>query len=120
MRARAFVVVAAVAAVPAWAGKPVRCYEAPGTMQQTCVDPTEVRVNGDLRAAPVYSGGPRGVSATGHTLVVNCAKKFATLQDRKGVNFAGAGTAETPAMRALTPLLCDAPKPKRDPGLRQF
>lgn len=98
----------------------VDCYEAPGTMNNTCVDLKAVRANGDLRAAPIYSGGPKQVRATGFTLVTNCRSAVSTLQDRDGANFGGGGNNSTPAIQALSRALCGVAKPRVDGSIRQF
>lgn len=97
------------------------CYEEPGTMKRTCFDPKAVRVNGETRAARLYQGGPvGGARETPYTFVTNCAKGVSTLQDRDGVNFAGALSSATDASRSLSQWVCDVPNPKKDPKLRQF
>lgn len=104
-----------VAAAPALA-----CYEAPGSRSTTCIDEAAVTVNGDVRASPLYLGGPNGARKTSQTIVVDCKAGLATIQDRSGVNSAGAGTSATPASRALSRWVCEAKAPKKDPKLRQF
>lgn len=104
-----------VAAAPALA-----CYEAPGTRSMTCIDQAAVRVNGDVRASPLFTGGPNGVRKTSQTFVVDCKLGVSTLQDRNGVNFAGDLTSTTPLSRALSQWTCEAKQPKKDPKLRQF
>lgn len=115
----ALVVLAAVAAGPVHAAT-VTCYEEPGTRKAWCIDKAAVRVNGDTRAAGVFTGGPNGVRPTGHNFIVNCSKNIVTLQDKDGVNFGASASSETPITRALSGWICAAPKPKKDPKLRQF
>jgi hypothetical protein len=115
----ALFMLAAVAAGSVHAAK-LSCYEEPGTRKVWCIDEAAVRVNADTRAAGVFTGGPNGVRPTGHTFVVNCSKKISTLQDKDGVNFAAGVGNETPVSRALSGWICAAPKPKKDPRLRQF
>jgi hypothetical protein len=105
----------------AWAAAPrVLCHEADGTLQQTCVDVANVTENGSLRAAPVYIGGPKSVDKTNFVMVADCAKQIATMQDSKGVNFAGGMSSQTAASRALTAKLCAAKPARKDSALRQF
>lgn len=103
----------------AWGAQGV-CHEERGTMKKLCVDVSAVRVNGDTRAAPLWSGGPSGMRKTGYTFVANCAKGISTLQDAQGVNFAGSFSGDTGATRVLSEAICEAPKPRKDPKLRQF
>ena len=96
------------------------CYEDPATNKNTCYDPSKVRQNGDLRAVTIYSGGPAGVRQTPFTMVVDCAKRITTLQDRQGVNFAGAQSDASKPNRALAGWICEEPKTRPDKSLRQF
>lgn len=96
------------------------CYEEPGTRKVWCIDEAAVRVNGDTRAAGMFTGGPNGARPTGHNFIVNCSKSIVTLQDKDGVNFGASSSSETPVTRALSKWICAAPKPKKDPKLRQF
>jgi hypothetical protein len=95
------------------------CHETPGTNAATCIDEDAIRVNGEVRAAPIWRGGPNGVSKTPYVLVTNCAKGITTAQDSDGVNFGGAMTAEMPAS-FLANTMCNASKIRKDPKLRQF
>ena len=99
---------------------PLECYEQPGTMTTTCIQPSAVRVNGDLRSSPIFMGGPKGVEPTSFTLVTDCAKNVSTLQDRQGKNFGGGSNTDTKALRSLASWLCAVPKPRKDSSLRQF
>jgi hypothetical protein len=101
------------------AGK-LSCYEEPATRKRSCIDANAVTVNGDTRAALVYSGGPNGVRATSVTFVTNCAKGITTLQDRDGVNFAGALSSATEASESLSHWMCAVKNPKKNAKLRQF
>jgi hypothetical protein len=104
----------------ALAANELECFETPGTMQNICVEPGAVRVNGDVRSSPVYMGGPKTVKATSFVLVTNCKSSVSTLQDRDGSNFAGGRSGDTPALRSLAISVCSVPKPKFDRALRQF
>lgn len=96
------------------------CYEAPGGREMTCIDAAAVTINGNVRAAPMYSGGPKGVTKASSIMLVDCDRQVMTLQDRRGVNFAGGDVASSRVSRALGAWICAAPTPKRDPKLRQF
>jgi hypothetical protein len=98
----------------------LECYINPATRAATCIDPAKATVNGDLRASPLFTGGPNQVDATPYYIVVNCKKDIVTLQDRKGVNFAGDKAGATDAVRSLSKWLCEVPKPRQDKKLQQF
>jgi hypothetical protein len=109
----------ATAALPAFTA-PLECYEEPGTMTTTCIQPSSVRMNGDLRASPVFIGGPKSVEPTSFKLVTDCAKNISTLQDRQGKNFGGGRNTDTRALQSLATWLCAVPKPRKDASIRQF
>lgn len=96
------------------------CHTDDGTNKVTCIDEAAVAVNGDLRSSPIYSGGPKGVSKTPYFIVTDCAKGISTLQDARGVNFAGGTNTQTPAMRTLSDALCSVRPARKDSKLRQF
>lgn len=96
------------------------CYTEPGTNKAMCIDEADVRVNGDTRASPLWTGGPKGVEKTPYIVVTNCVKNVSTLQDKLGVNFAGGTNSQTPAIRDLSAMLCGAKPTKKDPSLKQF
>jgi hypothetical protein len=100
--------------------KELSCHVDEVTRGTMCIDESNVTANGDVRASPVFMGGPKGVDRTAFFLVVNCQRSVITLQDRKGVNFAGDKAGATKASRALSEWVCAAPRTKRDPTLRQF
>ena len=102
------------------AANSLQCYESPGTLNYTCIDPAAARANGELRSSPLYSGGPRGVTQTPYTLVTNCTRGVSTLQDRTGANFGGGTNNQSPAIQSLSEWLCSAPKPIVDKSVRQF
>jgi hypothetical protein len=110
-------VLAVACAGPALAGK-AACYEEPGTMRAWCYDPAAVRENGPLRAAPMLAGGPKGVSPTGLTFVVDCQQKVAAMQDASGVNRGASRSSATPLSRNFTDWICAEQKTKRYPTLR--
>jgi hypothetical protein len=115
------IMLAALLAVPLTAAAvQVRCYEEPGTRKHMCIDEKAVTANGDVRAAALYSGGPNAIDKTPYTVVVNCAKNVATLQDSSGVNFAGGMSSSSPAIRELASMICSASNPKKSAKLQQF
>jgi len=87
-------------------------------MKHWCFDPADVRANGPVRMSPVFTGGPRGVDPTGMFFVVDCEKKIAAMQDRKGVNVGGNYSNATPMSRSLTEGICGAEKVKKDASVR--
>lgn len=84
------------------------CYENKVTNAFTCFDAKEVREKNGVRWAPLYSGGPAGVRATGFTIHSNCATGVTHLKDRDGVSFAGGSGNETENIRSLRKWLCEA------------
>lgn len=96
------------------------CYTEKSTREKTCIDPSAVTVNGDLRASPTLTGGPSGVSKTGLTMVVNCKNGITTLQNRSGINVAGSTNDASYALTVMSNALCEVHKPKVDKRLRQF
>lgn len=96
------------------------CYTEPATNKATCIDDAAVVANGDIRAAPIWQGGPKGVSKTPYFLVSDCKKRISTLQDKQGVNFAGGRNNTTPAIESLAGSLCTITPSRKDPALRQF
>lgn len=120
MQARIFALFAIAALSPAVGAATLACYEEPGSRKTTCIDESAVTVNGDIRSSPLFSGGPKGVTKTSAIVLVDCKRNVMTMQDRAGVNFAGGPTTATAASRALSSWVCQAPKPRKDPKLRQF
>lgn len=96
----------------------IMCHEDKATMQATCVDVANVSAKESLRASAIFTGGPRGVTKTSHTIVVDCATKFVVLQDAKGVNFGGGEASSTAALRLLSAELCGAKPARTDNKLR--
>lgn len=119
--AGAAILVAAIVTAPAVAAKTFRhCYTEEGTNKATCIDEDAIAVNGDIRSAPVWQGGPKGVTKTPYFLVSDCKKRISTLQDRQGVNFAGGRNNTTPAIESLSGSLCTLTPARKDPSLKQF
>jgi len=89
-----------------------------------CIDENGVRSgtgkNMDLRASRLYNGTPQSVSDAGVNLIVSCPTRITVLQDLRGINIGGAKSNATDVLRTLSQWLCDHPKPRPDPKLRQF
>lgn len=71
----------------------LNCATDANTDQHMCFPDGPMRTSTDkvVREAALYSGGPRGATATGHTVRVFCSAKFVPvleMRDRKGVVFA--------------------------------
>lgn len=96
------------------------CYEERGTLKNYCIDENGVTVNGNVRASPLYQGGPKEVERTPYILVTDCARRISTLQDKNGVNFAGGFNNTTELSRSLSQWICAVPKPRQDRKLRQL
>lgn len=101
-------------------GASLRCHEAPDTLINTCIAPSETRVNGDIRSSPLYMGGPKAIKKTNFTAVANCPKKILTLQDRDGSNFSGGTASSTRAAATIIFEMCSVEKPKTDKTIRMF
>ena len=113
-----FSFVALAAAGDAVAKNSLACFEEPGTRKTFCIDESKVEQNGDVRSSPYFTGGPNGVRQTPYLMVTDCRKKFTTLQDKLGVNFAAGAASATPQSKALSQWICDVPKPKQNPKVR--
>lgn len=89
-----------------------------------CIDKNGVRAgtgkHKDIRASRLYTGTPRGVSDSGTRFIADCATRIAVIQDNDGINIGGNRSSATSTARDLTTWLCEAPKPRQDPALRQF
>ena len=101
---------AAIAAFAGGAGAvEVRCAENKTTNAMQCVGPSEVREDArGVRYAPLYTGGPNQIRKTTFTIHTNCKTGITHLKDRDGVSFAGGDGSETPALRDLRAVLCEA------------
>lgn len=100
--------VATMATGPTWAVQ-VDCYENPRTNAMQCVSQAEVRATAaGIRHAPLYMGGPNQVRKTDFTIHTNCTSGVTHLKDREGVSFAGGDGTETPGLRRLREIMCNA------------
>jgi len=94
----------------------ISCRDDSNTKQYFCYLPNEIRANGDLRSFPLFTGGPKGVSRTGQTVVVNCKAGYMELRDRKGVVFARNYPAK-PHIIQVRDDVCEEKNIKRDASL---
>ena len=74
-------------------GAALVCAEDADTSKRMCFPEGPLSASTDkvVREAPLYSGGPRGASATGHTVRVFCSDKYVPvieMRNRQGVVFA--------------------------------
>jgi hypothetical protein len=77
-------------------------------------------MNGDVRASPLYMGGPNNVRRANFLIITNCKTTATTLQDQDGVNFSGGLASATTTSQSLSRYLCDVKNPKKNPKLHQF
>lgn len=96
---------------PAFAVK-LTCAVDAVTDKRLCFPPSQLRAEGNIRRAPLYSGGPRELDPTGFTVSVNCTTKALELRDRQGVVFARNYAASALGMD-LAEFLCSADLPKK-------
>lgn len=120
VRTHLSICITAIITISTYAAGTYRCYERPGTLEYSCIDPAATTVNGDLRASPLYQGGPKGVTKTALIFLADCRRGISTLQDRNGSNFAGAKSADNAGSRVLSKELCAVQSPRQDPTIRQF
>lgn len=95
----------------------VACQQDPTTLRHLCFDKHDVKANGMVRASPFFSGGPISVQATGHFVIVDCARQKSALQDHKGSKVPVHGE-DVLAMHHLGIAMCEAPHTGADPSLR--
>lgn len=94
----------------------VTCAQNKKTNAVMCFHNDKVRVNGQVRAAPFYNGGPKDITDTGHTARVHCGNGVLELTDRKGIAFVR-NVPETVQGREFVQYLCEHQKTKKDPTL---
>lgn len=120
---RSIGVLLAVFVCPALAAPKLGCAQ-DDSRAYFCVDEHGVRAGtgkrGDLRASRLYTGTPQSVRDAEINLIVSCPTQIAVLQDLHGINIGGGKSNNTDVIRKLSRMLCDHPKPKPDPKLRQF
>lgn len=81
-----------------------------------CFPNDKVRVNGEVRAAPFYKGGPKGADDTGFTARVHCKSEVMELTDRQGVAFIRNKPTEQIG-KDFVQFLCSHQTLKKDPKL---
>lgn len=87
----------------------VTCAEDPTTNGYFCFNEKELRFENGIRTAPLYTGGPKGVTKSPYFIAANCESGVLHLKDRQGVSFGGAGPGEgTPQSRQLRQYVCGA------------
>ncbi len=85
------------------------CAEDPATQGLFCFAPVELKESAGIRSAPLYTGGPNGITRSPYTVAVNCATAVLHLKDHQGVSFGGAGPGEgTVQSRDLRRKVCAA------------
>lgn len=92
------------------------CAENDLTHAYMCFHNGKVRVNGAVRATPLYQGGPKSVDDTGFTARVHCETRVMELTDRKGVAFARNVPSERVGLDFIR-YLCTHKQAKNDPSL---
>jgi hypothetical protein len=88
------------------------CAEDKTTNGHFCFSEKDLRESNGIRTAPLYTGGPNGVSKTQYHIAANCSTGVMHLKDRQGVSFAGSGPGEgTTQSRQLRRYVCEANLP---------
>jgi hypothetical protein len=99
----------------------VVCAEDANTNRTMCFPQAPMRVSSDkiVREAALYSGGPRGTTANGHTVRVFCSKKLVPvmeMRDRKGVVYFR-NQPDAKIGRDFAQFMCDHTPTKTDKAL---
>ena len=85
------------------------CAENPATNGYFCFNEKELRIEAGIRTAPLYTGGPKGVTRSPYFIAANCDTGVMHLKDKQGVSFGGAGPSEgTTQSRQLRTFVCEA------------
>jgi hypothetical protein len=94
---------------------PLECAIDKRTDAHQCFAPSELREVDGIRFAPLYAGGPKGLTRTSYSVHANCRTEVLHLKDRQGVSFGGGSFADTDMSRQMGRAICDAsvPAPKR-------
>lgn len=106
--AAAVIVSAATHISPALAKTPLSCGQNAQTLELSCIDPKRVTHNGDLKAAKLWTGGPKEIRETAYTIVANCKHGTVELRDRKGIVFARS-RPDSDQSRVLYRTICNTP-----------
>lgn len=102
---------------PVLANNRLSCAVNSTTQAHMCFPNNKVRVNGEVRSAPFYKGGPKGADDTGFTARVHCASEVMELTDRQGVAFIRNKPTEQIG-KDFVRILCAHINTKKDPNLR--
>lgn len=106
----------ATAAGSALAAGELTCAENRITKAHMCFLNAKVTANEEVRSAPFFKGGPKGVKDTGFTARVHCTSKILELTDRQGVAFVRNRPTEQVGIDFVQ-FLCEHKTVKRDPKL---
>ena len=93
------------------------CAEDENTFARYCYDAKQIRANGDLRSAQLYTGGPKSLSDSGFLSVVNCKLGYLEMRDQKGVAFARS-VPEKKHIKDYVRFICAETSAKLDKNLR--
>ena len=93
------------------------CADDENTFARYCYQPKAVRVNGDLRATQLYTGGPNSIADSGFLSVINCKVGYLEMRDRRGVAFARA-MPEKKHIKNFRDFICNEKTPKQDNNLK--
>jgi hypothetical protein len=111
MRLAASLVMGGLGIVGSAQAASVSCAVNSRTDAHQCIAPSELRETDGIRWAPLYSGGPKGVTKSAYTAHANCRTRVLHLKDKSGVSFAGGDFSETEMSQQLGALLCNTPLP---------
>lgn len=111
-----FALTLAAASAHAIAGVPLHCAQNEKTFEVMCYADKSVRVNGDVRSAKLWRGGPKDIQETTFTARVHCVTRVLELTDSKGIAF----VRNVPKQDVGTDFvnnMCRETALKRDPNL---
>jgi hypothetical protein len=83
-----------------------KCAEDVADRSIWCFASSAVTAKGDVRAADVFTGGPKEIHPSGYTATVNCTLRTLELTDRRGVLLLG-GPPRTQQGRDFVRYLCE-------------
>ena len=93
------------------------CAQDENSFSLYCYITKSVKVNGDLRATQLYTGGPKSIDNTGYLSLVDCKIGYLELRDKKGVAFAR-GIPEKKHVIEYVRYVCEEKTAKQDVALR--
>ena len=82
-----------------------------------CYITKSVRVNGELRATELYTGGPNRITDSGYLSVIDCKVGYLELRDKRGVTFTR-GQPEKLHIVRYRDYVCDEKSAKLDKNLK--